>query len=338
MSGPPQPSISAVVAAYQAEDWIAEAIESILGQTSPPNEVIIVNDGSTDGTARELGHFGDRIRVIDQPNGGCPAAFNTAFRAARFDFIAMCGADDVWEPNKLELQRAAIVAHPEVDLLSGHALMTGLIEGEHGRPPGIGVLDNDELRDCLFAEGCVICAPTMVIRRQLFERLGPFVEDFGADDYEYWFRCLRAGATFYYEPRPLVSWRHHGGNLSWKSAWMDECAYQVRKTYEGDVDDARVRADGFGPALFRLARHQVDAGEATRARNTFRNSLRYWRGIGLAESGRALAWIGVLSLPAGVREGFGAALVKLSRVIDGVLGIRQPLRSSPLDPSLPDGS
>ncbi len=320
-------TISAVVAAYQAEEWIGEAIDSILGQTSPPDEVVVVDDGSTDGTARELARFGDRIRVIRRENGGCPAAFNTAFAAARMEFVAMCGADDVWEPHKLELQRAAIASHPEADLFCGHAVMTGLIEGDHTRPPGVGLLDNEALRNELFAEGCVINAPSIVIRRQLFERLGPFVEDFGADDYEYWFRCLKAGARFYYEPRPLVRWRQHGSNLSWKTAWMDECTYDVLRTYEGEISDPKVRARGFAPLFFRTARGQVDGGEAKEARRNFARSIRFWRGQGLVQSLRALAWIVVLSLPATVRGTLGRALVKLKRAIDGLLGTRQPLRA-----------
>jgi glycosyltransferase involved in cell wall biosynthesis len=337
MDTQPQPTISAVVAAYQAEEWIAEALESILGQTSPPDEVIVVNDGSTDGTARELARFGDRIKVIERANGGCPAAFNTAFAAARYDFVAMCGADDIWEPRKLEWQRAAIASHPEVDLLCGHAIMTGLIEGEHHRPPGSGLLEGDALRNSLFAEGCVICAPSVVIRRATFERLGDFVEDFGADDYEYWFRCLRAGASFYYEPRPVLKWRHHGGNLTSKSTWMDECSYKVLKTYEDDVSDPRVRADGLGPSLFRLARHRVDAGETRRARREFLDSLRYWRGLGLTDALRAAAWIGVLSLPPRTRDRIGTGMVKMSRAVDSRLGIRQPLRASASGTDLPGG-
>ncbi|HEY2478712.1 MAG TPA: glycosyltransferase [Solirubrobacterales bacterium] len=327
MGATPPVTISAVVAAYQAEKWIADAIDSILGQTSPPDEVIVVDDGSTDGTGRELGRFGDRIRVIRRENGGCPAAFNTAFAAVRSDFVAMCGADDIWEPHKLELQRAAITAHPEADLFCGHAVMTGLIEGDHTRPPGIGVLDNDALRDELFAEGCVINAPSIVIRRELFERLGPFIEDFGADDYEYWFRALRAGARFYYEPRPLVRWRQHGENLSWKTAWMDECTYKVLRSYEGEVKDRRVRARGYAPLFFRVGRGQVDAGEAKQARRSFARSLRHWRGQGAVQSARALAWIVVLSLPARLRDALGATLVKLKRAIDSLLGTRQPLRA-----------
>lgn len=327
MAPTPSVTISAVVAAYQAEKWIGEAIDSILGQTVPPDEVIVVDDGSTDGTARELAKFGDRIRVIRRDNGGCPAAFNTAFAAATGDFVAMCGADDAWEPNKLELQRAAIAAHPGVDFFCGHAVMTGLIEGDHTRPPGVGVLDSEALREELFAEGCVINAPSIVIRRQTFEHLGPFIENFGADDYEYWFRALAAGSRFYFEPRPLVSWRQHGDNLSWKTAWMDECTYKVLRQYEPEIKDRRVRARGFAPLFFRTGRRQVDDGEIRDARRNFARSLRYWRGQGLIQSARALAWVAVLSLPAGIRDGLGSRLVKLKRALDGMLGSRRPVRA-----------
>lgn len=323
----PRASISAVVAAYQAEEWIAEAIDSILGQTSPPDEVIVVDDGSTDGTARELARFGERIRVIRRENGGCPAAFNTAFAAANSEFVAMCGADDIWEPDKLKMQRAAITAHSEADLFCGHAVMTGLIEGDHSRPPGVGLLDSGALRDELFAEGCVINAPSIVIRRALFESLGPFIENFGADDYEYWFRCLRAGARFYYEPRPLVRWRQHGNNLSWRSAWMDECSYQVLTVYQSEITSHRIRAKGFAPLFFRTARRQVDAGDAKAARKSFARSLRYWRGQGVSQSARALAWIGVLSLPPRIQGVLAKSLVKIKRSIDSLLGTRQPLRA-----------
>jgi GT2 family glycosyltransferase len=327
MSATPPATITAVVAAYQAERWIGEAIDSILNQTAPPDEVVVVDDGSTDGTAAELARFGDRISVIRRENGGCPAAFNSAFAAATGDFVAMCGADDTWEPHKLELQRAAIAAHPEVDFFCGHAVMTGLIEGDHTRPPGVGVLDSDALREELFAEGCVINAPSIVIRRKTFERLGPFIENFGADDYEYWFRALAAGSRFYYEPRPLVSWRQHGENLSWKTTWMDECSYKVLRQYEGEVGDRRVRARGFAPLFFRAGRRQVDDGEAGEARRSFARSLRYWQGQGLTQSARALAWIAVLSLPAGIRDGLGTRLVKLKRTLDGLLGSRRAVRA-----------
>jgi glycosyltransferase involved in cell wall biosynthesis len=311
------PSISAVIAAYQAEDFIAEAVDSILCQTRPPDEVIVVDDGSTDGTARELERFADRITVISRPNGGCPAAFNTAFAAARGDFVAMCGADDVWRPHKLEWQTKAIVEHPQVDVLFGHAVLTGRMVGEYCRPPGSGLLDGAELKDALYRE-CVVCAPSVVIRRSLFERLGPFVEDFGADDYEYWFRCLRAGARFYYDPRPLLSWRQHGGNLTQRKDWMDECARQVRDWYAADVSDSAI-----GDDHFRTGRGLVVEGRPDEARRAFRESLRHRHGeLASGATIRALAWIAILGLPQGARERVGAALTGLSRAIDGIRGGR----------------
>ena len=313
-----KPSISAVVAAYQAEEWIGEALESILGQTRAPDEVVVVDDGSTDGTARELARFGARIRVVRQPNGGCPAAFNTAFRAARSEFVAMCGADDIWEPRKLEWQEESILAHPEAEVFFGHAMVVGKIQAEHSRPPGAGVLDATSFRDALYRE-CCVSAPSVVIRRSLFERLGPFVEKFGADDYEYWFRCLRAGALFHYDRRVLLSWRQHGGNLSAQTTWMRECADQVRRTYEADVTDRAIADD-----LFRTGRLLVDEGRPAEARQAFQRSLQHGRADLARRDARSLIWVAILSLPAGARQQVGRALTNATRAVEALLAARQP--------------
>ena len=300
------PTISAVIAAYQAERWIAEALEGVLGQTRPPDEVVVVDDGSTDGTARELARFAGSIRVVRRPNGGCPAAFNTAFAHARGDFVAMCGADDVWEPRKLEWQAEAMAAHPEVDVLFGDAIVFGEREGTYGRPPGTGVLDRDALRDALYREN-FICAPSIVIRRSLFERLGPFVEDFGADDYEYWMRCLRAGASFHYDPRPLLRYRRHDANLSSRLLWMRQCSYEVRRRYAADVPDRALTRRALSADLFDIGRRLADEGDARGARRALRASMRR------APSARAAVWLVVLQLPEALRAPAGDALVTARR-------------------------
>ena len=119
------PTVSAVIGAYNAQEWIGETVQAILSQTHPPDELIVVDDGSTDGTLGELRRFGDRIAVLSQRNGGCPAAFNSGFGKARGDFIAMCGADDLWEPTKLERQLAALSSHPQIDVAFGAARVFG---------------------------------------------------------------------------------------------------------------------------------------------------------------------------------------------------------------------
>jgi glycosyltransferase involved in cell wall biosynthesis len=326
MTDKPRPSISVVIGAYQAERFIAQTLESILGQTRPPDEIIVVDDGSTDGTASELEKFADSIRIVVRPNGGCPAAFNSAFRVARGDFVAMCGADDIWDPQKLERQTDAILAHPDADVLFAHAVLFGRTEGEHARPPAAGMLDGDLFRHALFRGNCV-CAPSVLIRRSLFERLGPFVEEFGADDYEYWFRCLRAGARFYYDPRPLVRWRQHEGNLSGRMAWMDECSCRVLRWYEGDVADRAVVSEALVPVLSRIARRLVDDGCADEARQTYREVLRYTRGETSLLRARVLAWVVVLGLPAGPRKRAVPTLVNVSRALDSLLRTQQPTPS-----------
>ncbi len=320
------PSISAVVAAYQAERFIGETLESILTQTRAPDEVIVVDDGSTDGTPGVLERFGGKIRVVRRANGGCPAAFNTAFREARGDFVAMCGADDIWEPQKLQWQTDALRAQPEADVLFTHAVLFDHQVGEHVRPPGGGLLDSTAFRNALFRENCV-CAPSVLIRRSLFERLGPFVENFGADDYEYWLRCLRAGARFYYDPRPLVRWRQHEGNLSRRIAWMDECSYQVRRSYEADVTDRTVVREALAPILLRMARQLVDDGRPEEARRRFREALRHARGATVIANAKALAWVLVLALPAGARDRARAILGGLRRAAGDLRGARQPTPS-----------
>jgi glycosyltransferase involved in cell wall biosynthesis len=315
MSPRRRPAISAVVAAYQSDRWVGESLDAILGQTRPPDEVVVVDDGSTDGTARELARFGDRIRVVWQPNAGCPAAFNRAFREARGDFVAMCGADDVWEPRKLEWQEEAVRAHPGVDVLFGHSILFGNVEGEHARPPVSGLLDGAVLKQALYRENSV-CAPSVVLRRDLFERLGPFVEDFGADDYEYWMRCLRAGARFHYDPRPLLRYRQHDGNLSGRALWMRQCSYEVRRCYAQDIPDRAEVSRMLGSDLFAIGRALVDEGRPREARDALRRSLRYGRGTGGASTwARALAWVAVLSLPARAREQTGDALVGVRRAL-----------------------
>lgn len=313
------PTITAVVAAYNAESWIGEALEAILGQTRPAEEVVVVDDGSTDGTARVLERFGDAIRIVRRPNGGCPAAFNTAFAEARGEFVAMCGADDVWEPHKLEWQAETIAAHPEVDVLFGDARVIG----EH-RPAGLandrltddlytegipaGVLDGGLLRDVLY-RGNFICAPSIAIRRSLFERLGPFVEDYGADDYEYWMRCLRAGARFFYDARPLLSYRRHESNLSSRLLWMAQCSHDVHRRYADFVEDRALVREILADDLFRIARGLVDEGRPREAGGAFRASLRY------RIDARALAWIAILALPDAARARTGSTFVRMSRAL-----------------------
>ena len=113
-----QPLVSVVIAAYNTEAYIGETLESVLGQDWRPFEVIVVDDGSTDGTAGIVKSF-DGVRYIRQENAGPGAARNTAIAAARGDFIAVSDSDDLVAPGRLSLQARYLIDHPEVDAVLG---------------------------------------------------------------------------------------------------------------------------------------------------------------------------------------------------------------------------
>jgi glycosyltransferase involved in cell wall biosynthesis len=318
-----RPTISAVVATYQAERFIGPAIESILAQTRPPDEVVVVDDGSTDATATVLERFAGRVHVVRQDNRGYPAAMNRAVAQSSGDFVALCGADDLWEPRKLEWQEQAILAHPEVDVLFGHAVLFGAINANHPGPPQVGVLDNRTLLHSLFRL-CLVCAPSVVLRRSLYDRLGPFRENFNGDDYDYWFRCLRAGARFYFDPRRLVNYRRHDGNVTNNQLAVRNAVHDVHRWHADLIDDPRLVREVHTYDLFRIARLLVEDGRPRQARQVFWQTLRYASPATASTSLRALAWTVVLSLPEQARLGAGAALVALSRAGERNGLIRRP--------------
>src|SRR5688500_9583140 len=108
--------VSVVIPAYNYGHFVTEAVASALNQTHPHVEVIVVDDGSTDGTADILKPFGSRIRYIYQPNRGLSAARNTGIRAARGEWVAFLDADDLWHPSKTETQLSAVVNDSHIAL------------------------------------------------------------------------------------------------------------------------------------------------------------------------------------------------------------------------------
>src|SRR4051812_42865104 len=153
------PTVSVAMAAYNSERWIGETIESILAQTRPPDQIVVVDDGSTDETARVLARFGDRLEVVRQPNAGAPRAYNRAFAEARGDYVALASSDDLWDPRKLEWQVEALAANLTLDVTFSHARTFGIEHGDWPRPRGVGVLDRGDLIRQIYPAN-MICAPS----------------------------------------------------------------------------------------------------------------------------------------------------------------------------------
>ncbi|NBC11395.1 MAG: glycosyltransferase [Planctomycetes bacterium] len=171
------PRVAVVIPCYNRAHCIADAVQSALDQTRPPERIVVVNDGSTDPSNQVLAGFGKRITVIDQPNAGVAAARNTGVAAADdCDLIAFLDSDDVWDPGKLERQ---LPLHDRADVVlsaSNWAWADRPDEPEYERlgigPAGVG--DEPALATLLRFEGHGFWLPTWIVRRDALCRVGGF--------------------------------------------------------------------------------------------------------------------------------------------------------------------
>jgi len=220
---PATPLVSIITPAYNATGFIGETIESVLAQTYPHWELLVVDDGSTDGTAAFVRSFADsRIRVIDGGGTGLPAAGrNRGLAEATGELIAFLDHDDLWRPTKLERQVELMQARPEIGLVHTGAdiLRDGTLESAD--------LDPDALREDALIERLLarnfICTSSVMIRRSVSEAYGPHDEDRAlraTPDYEYWLR-LATTEHFAFVPEPLVVYRVHGSNVTGNRPQVD---------------------------------------------------------------------------------------------------------------------
>lgn len=289
------PSIAVVIPAHNAERFIAETLTAVLSQTRPPDEVIVVDDGSTDSTLDELQRFRHETRVITQPNRGAGGAYTRGFSAASSDYVARCDADDLWEPTKLARQADSLAEHPGIDVAFAGAVNFGAVdfeawEGHWDPPPDQGLLDPRRFARHMYRTDCV-CASTAIVRRRLFERLGGFVTHHPCEDYDYWLRALKAGASFFYDSAALVRYRRHSQSVTSDLLRMYRGTYQVHKWHVDLVDDLRLVRKVLADDRYRIARWLFENGQPRRARRAFVASLRH------GPAARELGWTLALCAP-----------------------------------------
>lgn len=196
--------VSVVIAAYNAEAYIAEAIESVLDQTIRPDEVIVVDDGSRDGTRAVLDRFNDRIVALTQSNSGQAVAVNKGLAIARGELIGFCDADDLWTKHKLETQLALLQRDGDVDAVFGKVqqfVSPDVPEEQRARlAPAVEIMPG-ELKQC------------MLIRRAALMRIGPFDETLPATFFIAWLgRAKQGGLRSAHVDDVVVRRRLHLGN------------------------------------------------------------------------------------------------------------------------------
>lgn len=215
------PLVSVVVPAYNVEDYVAECLESILTQTYPRVEVIVLDDASTDGTAEVLAGYAGEVRVVQQEeNRGQFETANRGIRLGDGDLVAYFHADDVYEPEILEREVAAFREHPEVGAVFS---LDTFIDAE-GRPfhrldpPDSVPLDRPmsyrELLDNLLRhKNPFLRTPTAMVRSDVYDEVGLFDPDRwkNTSDFDMWVRIAREHPILVLDQH-LYRYRHFHGS------------------------------------------------------------------------------------------------------------------------------
>ena len=194
----PRPLVSVIVPVHNGERLLAEAIDSVLGQRHPALEILVVDDGSTDGTPRLARALEPTVRCVRQDNRGPSAARNTGIRMARADLVAFIDADDRWPADKLALQLPSL-ADRATDVSMGY---TQPMDAAMERP--------------LLAPRLAFSVGASVFRRSAFQRFGPFDESIRlGEDLDWLLRAREAGARIAVVDAVTLLYRQNPGSVSY---------------------------------------------------------------------------------------------------------------------------
>ena len=260
--------VSVVIPSYNRAHYLPRAVASVMAQTAPVDEIIIVDDGSTDDTESVVRGLEGPIRYFRKPNGGAASARNLGIREARGPLIALLDTDDVWLPEKNARLVDVLETRPEVVLAHSAAA----IIGPDGRPTGAiwgkPAYDGWVRKKLLFANG--VNASSVLVRKGVLEAVGGYDEGFPLlENWELWLRVSRHG-EFAYVAEPLVQYRIHDGNSI-------RDLERVERAFERFVDKhLNAESSQIPPALRRriLAHHQRAMADALTGRKDYAGARR----------------------------------------------------------------
>lgn len=245
---PATPLVSVVIPVFNGADVLSEAIDSVLTQTYPRIELIIIDDGSADDTPGVVARYGDRVISVRQANQGLAAARNAGVKRSTGAYIAWLDHDDTWMPEKLTLQVAFMQRHPECSVVATEfsafdaggfferthaakyystiakrglsAIFSGRVELSTRDLPSLPAEVPESISVYLghiyesLIWGNCLHPPTVMVRRTAAEAAGPYESRFGNDsDYEYFLRIAKTGQAAFID-YPLIRYRYSEGQLS----------------------------------------------------------------------------------------------------------------------------
>jgi glycosyltransferase involved in cell wall biosynthesis len=279
--------ITALIPTYNCAQYICETVDSVLAQTYPAHEIIVVDDGSTDRTQEVLAQYKTKIRYIRQVNAGPPAARNTGIAHATGDFIALLDSDDLWVPRKLELQMNYVDNYPECGLVYTDMKTfddTGIIE-ESVKVSRNLTLPSGRIFPQMFVE-TLFQTSAVLIRKSCIDRVGGFDTSLRmGDDYEFFLRIARHYELGYVD-EPLVLYRQHPsqGTRTWGKLlqkgvpWEFLVLRKILDTYPEVIREMGKSSveQRLSKPYFALAYACLTDGDHANARKLLREAVRYW--------------------------------------------------------------
>lgn len=278
-----EPVVSLILLSYNYESYIGDSIRSVLAQTYPDWELIVIDDASTDRSLEVIRSFSDpRITVLrSESNLGASASYNRAYAHCRGQFVGSLDADDFLAPRKFELQVGAFTDDPGVDILG-----TFIIEVDGDGRPADGEtaawfnqeLDLNQPESWLMRNH--LCHSSALLRRashDSFGLLNPYLR--ATADYELWLRGLAQGARFRVLPEPLTYSRQHESN-AWRKTGKLRLFFELSYLFSAHLARhlfERGRADLFAPCLSFLSGHFLAAAADEERSAAVRELMSFWR-------------------------------------------------------------
>ena len=288
-----------IIPTYNRRDLLPRALDSVLAQTRDVDEIIVVDDGSTDGTDDMLRtRYGDRVRYVWQPNAGVSAARNHGLRLAQGRYLALLDSDDLWLPAKTELQVAFLEVHPDFGMV---VCDVERIDGDYHH------IDVLRRRDTVREDGWVLrwilhnpalVPASVLMRREVVDQLGGFDERLRtAEDLEFHLRVARHWKIGVVEQALVRAMRGHEG-LSAADSTYDDYVRVVEAAVagaRGSVDD-RELDDALAGTYVRNARGMLIRGRWKEGATLARRAWRLTRNVELRRQIKALAPFGIKRL------------------------------------------
>lgn len=292
------PTISVVIPAYNAERTVLETVESVQKQTFSDLEIIVIDDGSTDRTLELVqGVIDKRLKIFSYDNGGVATARNRGISHAGGEFIAFLDADDLWTPDKLELQLAALLQNPEAGV--AYSWTYFFIDGQEEISPGKQFFFEGNVYPQLIVENFLANGSNPLIRKKAIDSVGNFDTTFSqCADWDFYLR-LAARFPFVSVPSHQIFYRQSLGSMTSQTSKIDGIEKQVLSMLD--------KAYKTAPAEYQYLKKQSLAWVYEYCTQQY---LQYSTDLsGVNQAGQKL-WKAICLHPQILLEGYGQSLVR----------------------------